>query len=211
MRLIAIEGVDGVGKATTARFVAEAIASRAQVLPTVAFPRYETDPWGPALRKSLRHGTLEQTEVLERALMFALDRSSWFRSLGAETAEFAICDRWIWSNYAYLAALASESKAAEMRAIETDFLGTPDAEVTVLVVHDDVAVLSDRIKDRAGEDPARAQDVYEAGATLQSRVHAAYLRVAEDNPGSWHIVHNTGSLGALREQVRALMSSLETG
>jgi len=104
-RLVVIEGLDGAGKRTLGG-CADRGADRAwgQGSPVAAFPRYDTDVYGPLVADAL-HGRLGDLtdSVHGMAVLFALDRRAAGDELRAALAEsdVLLVDRYLASNAAY--------------------------------------------------------------------------------------------------------------
>jgi len=204
-RLIAVEGGDGVGKATTARAVARVLADRGERVLTEAFPRYE-GPHGAAIRASLRRAdaTTSRSLFFERALLFALDRSDFAAGLPDDAV--VVTDRWTASNAAYLCALTgSDEPAAWVEDLEFGRLGLPRPELTLHVTAAG-GVQAERIASRADADATRATDRFEEDLPLQARVVRAYGRFAERGfGGRWTTIVNDGSIAELEAAVGAVL------
>lgn len=204
-RLIAVEGGDGVGKATTARCVARLLAERGERVVAEAFPRY-AGPFGPGIAASLRRpdATTSPALFFERALLFALDRSDFAAGLPDDAV--VVADRWTASNAAYLCALTgSDEPAGWVADLEHDRLALPRPELTLHVTAPG-RLQAERIAARADADAARATDRFEEDLPLQARVVRAYERFAgQGYGGRWETVVNDGTTGDLEAAVAALL------
>jgi dTMP kinase len=204
-RLIAVEGGDGVGKATTARCVARVLADRGERVVTEAFPRYE-GPYGAAIRASLRRSdaTTSRSLFFERALLFALDRSDFAAGLPDDVV--VVADRWTASNAAYLCALTADDEPARwVDDLEYGRLALPRPDLTLHVTTSG-GVQAERIATRADADASRATDRFEEDLPLQARVVRAYERFAEEGfGGRWATVVNDGTIADLEARVAAVL------
>ena len=204
-RLIAVEGGDGVGKATTARAVARVLADRGERVVTEAFPRY-AGPYGASLAAALRRpdATTSGSLFFERALLFALDRSDFAAGLPEDAV--VVADRWTASNAAYLCALTGSDEPARWVAdLEYGRLALPRPELTLHVTTSG-GVQAERIASRADADASRAADRFEEDLPLQARVVRAYERfAAEGFGGRWSTVVNDGTIAELEAAVAALL------
>ena len=205
IRLIAVEGGDGVGKATTARCVARLLADQGVQVVGEAFPRY-TGPYGPAIQASLRRSdaTTSRSLFFHRALLFALDRSDFAAGLPDDAV--VVADRWTASNAAYLCALTgSDEPAAWVEDLEHGRLALPRPELTIHVTASG-GLQEQRIASRADADAARATDRFEEDLPLQARVVHAYERLAAAGfGGRWATVVNDGTIAELETTVAALL------
>jgi len=205
IRLIAIEGGDGVGKATTARCVARLLADQGHRVVAEAFPRYE-GPYGPSIAASLRRpdATTRRALFFERALLFALDRSDF--AAGLPGGAVVVADRWTASNAAYLCALTGdEGPAGWVEELEYGRLELPRPELTLHVTTTGV-VQAERIASRADADASRATDRFEEDLPLQARVARAYERFADQGfGGRWATLVNDGTIADLEAGIAAVL------
>lgn len=99
--LIAIEGIDGVGKNTQAKLLHEYIKKQKGDCGFFSFPRYDT-PTGEEVAKYLR-GETPNLSLIEKANLFSNDRlAAKYEILRyLEAGVDVVCDRYIISNCAY--------------------------------------------------------------------------------------------------------------
>lgn len=178
--MVAVEGLDGAGKATLVDALRDAADRAGASVHTVAFPRYRDDLHaalaGEALRGEL--GDVHES-VHAMALLFALDRRAAAGGLrrAREAHDLVLVDRYVSSNAAYGAARLAEDAdgpfAAWVRATEIDRFGVPVPDHQVLVRVPD-AVAANRVLSRAAADGDRTPDGYETDAELQRRCAAVY-------------------------------------
>jgi dTMP kinase len=97
--LLAVEGIDGAGKTTQVRLLAEALRRHGESVTTSKEP---TDgPWGRKIRKSAATGRLSLEEELEA---FVNDRIEHVRTLirpALDAGKIVILDRYFYSTIAY--------------------------------------------------------------------------------------------------------------
>ena len=178
--MVAVEGLDGAGKATLVAALAGAAQRRGATVATHAFPRYDADVHAALAGEALhgRHGDLRDS-VSAMAVLFALDRAGAAADLRAARAahDLLLVDRYVASNAAYGAARRGEDAdggfVAWVHALEVERFGVPvpDAQVLVRVPGE---LAAQRVRDRAASDPTRTPDGYEADADLQARCAAVY-------------------------------------
>jgi dTMP kinase len=186
--LVAIEGLDGAGKRTLTDGLTSALAGRGVSVLRFAFPRYDTDVFGPLVADAL-HGRLGDLadSVYGMAVLFALDRRAAASRLRAALAEtdVVLVDRYLASNAAYGAARLQQSGDGEfvdwVRALELERFGVPAPDVQVLL-RVPRTVAAQRAAARERSDAARTRDRYESDDALQERCAAVYDDLAE---GSW--------------------------
>ena len=141
---IVFEGIDGTGKSTQVKLLAEALIEQGREVITSKEP---TDgPHGTRLRQSAETGRLSAQEELD---LFHLDRKEHVQTLiKPELARGAvvILDRYFFSTMAYQGIRGFDP--AEIRRINEEFAPLPDL-VVILEVDLDIAL--DRIGVREGE------------------------------------------------------------
>src|SRR5262245_7350085 len=114
--LVALEGVDGAGKATQLALVSERLRRAGLSTETISFPRYQKGLFGDSFARFLNGAFGDQRGVppLRPALLFACDRLEHRRELLdlLERSEVVLADRYTASNAAYQAArLEGEERA----------------------------------------------------------------------------------------------------
>ncbi|GAA4890834.1 dTMP kinase [Actinomycetospora straminea] len=183
--MVAVEGLDGAGKATLVAALADAAGRRGASVATLAFPRYDADVHAGLAGEALHgeHGDLRGS-VHAMAVLFALDRADAAAELRAarDAHDLVLVDRYVASNAAYGAARREEDVdgafVAWVHALEIDRLGVPAPDAQVLVrVPGEVAAR--RVRERAAADPTRTPDGYESDAALQARCAAVYDQLVE--------------------------------
>lgn len=208
MRVIAVEGVDGAGKATTARFATQVLTEWNLDPVSVSFPRYD-GPYGDRISASLRSHTANAglTGAFERALLFALDRRDFLDGLSRDAT--LVADRWTASNAAYLCALSgAQEDMAWIADLEFDRLKLTSPSMTIHVLAEQ-STQFERMSARAAEDEARPLDGFEVDRPLQVRVARVYQLLADMSfGGEWAVLENRGTLVDLETNVREKMAIL---
>jgi dTMP kinase len=187
-RMIALEGVDGAGKSTATRAVAQRLRAGGLDVRVHDFPVYDEPRFGPLIAAFLRGELRVEGDRAPWliATLFAGNRAATAGALRAELAGGAtlVCDRYHLSNAAYQGAklppgASLDDFLAWVLDVELDVLGAlrPDASIWLRVPLE--------LRPARGRgDAARAylegadEDVHEADAGLQRRVHEAYERLA---------------------------------
>lgn len=169
MTLIAVEGVDGAGKATQVSLLATALST----VDVVSFPRYDTF-FGRHIRALLDSGEAMTLDPRSMALWYALDRAQWAadRKPGP-----VLLNRYTLSNAVYQSARSADPEMfGWVLRLEYEELRIPRPDVTVVL---DVPpeVSRQRVRSRDG-----AGDAYERSSALQSRVRDGYLAAASRLP-----------------------------
>ena len=200
--VVAVEGLDGAGKATLVRVLAEVAAARDATVATRSFPRYAEDVHAELAGEALQ-GLLGDTaeSVHAMALLFALDRRDAAADLraAAATHDLLLVDRYVASNAAYGAARRHEDTGGGFVAWVHDLeirrfaLPVPTAPVLVRVPPE---VAAQRVRDRAAGS-GRARDGYEGDAALQGRCAAVYDGLVADGwLAPWYVAETSEGLGA---------------
>ncbi|MES2445518.1 MAG: thymidylate kinase [Pseudomonadota bacterium] len=193
--LVAIEGADGVGKATTARTVCDALAAAGRSATVIAFPRYGETAGGVTIGRFLAGELPVPVTPHAAAVLYALDRFEWRAAILAamDAHDVVVFDRYIASNMAYQGAKVPADEARAMMdwilALENGQFALP---VPALSIYLDTpwemakAMILQKAQ-RSYTD--RSYDEHEADAALQQRVRANYEAiVAADLLGPWQIV-----------------------
>jgi dTMP kinase len=205
-RFITLEGIEGAGKSTVARFVVEWLTARGI---TVCATR---EPGGTPLAERVRELVLNRqgepiTPVAETLLMFAA------RSLHVENlirpalvrGEWVVCDRFTDATRAYqgggrgvsiewIAQLAD----AVQRGLQPDCTLLLDLPVTTGL---------ERVRQRTGS-AAPTDRFEEEPARFFERVRSAYLELARAAPCRIRIIDASGELAAVKAQVATALESI---
>jgi dTMP kinase len=183
-RLVAIEGLDGAGKRTLVAALAGALTARGRTVAQLAFPRYDSDVYGPLVADAL-HGRLGDLadSVYGMAVLFALDRRAAAGQVRAAlaSADVLLVDRYVASNAAYGAARLGQDAhgqfVAWVRSLELERFAIPAPDLQLLLrVPREVAAA--RAAARESLDAARIRDSYEADDGLQRRCGEVYDQLA---------------------------------
>ncbi len=203
--LIAIEGIDGAGKATAARRLSNRLRDRGREVTDISFPRYAIEPYGPLLRDALRDSSGGRAGAHARALLFALDRHAATPSiLAAGASGDVVIDRWVWSNAAYLAAQYGYESADWVVDLEIEKLGLPIPDVTVLVAGA-VDHARARVQRRAHK-TERVVDVLESAVTVQEGAASAYEQYAAEH--GWVVLRNIGTVSEFNRAIDFIAEQL---
>lgn len=123
-RLIAIEGVDGVGKNTQSQLLRDYIVREKGECGFFSFPRYETET-GKKVGAYLR-GELGELSLIERARLYTNDRFAAREEMNSflDRGVDVVCDRYVYSNAAYFTAIAKNEgmSNADVKEIEYKIL-----------------------------------------------------------------------------------------
>jgi dTMP kinase len=190
--LIVLEGIDGTGKSTQARRLAEWFAARGR---EVVLSREPTDgPWGRRIRESGNTGRLSPAEELEH---FLNDRRQHVREKIAPAlaaGKVVILDRYYFSTMAYQGARGLDP--AEIRSLNEAFAPVPDL---LLILDLDVDSAHHRIGGRGD-----GTNEFEKHDSLQ-RCRQVFLSLAHEP-----FVHIIDAAGSLDEVTARLVRTVGT-
>ena len=204
-RFITLEGIEGAGKSTVAKFVLGWLAQH-----EIA-GRLTREPGGTPLAERLRQLVLERgaeplSPVTETLLMFAardLHLQHVIRPALAR-GEWVVCDRFTDATRAY----QGSGRGVDSRLIESLAQAVhgglaPDC---TLLLDVPVSVGLARARGRA----AGSSDRFEAEtATFFEKVRAGYLELARREPARFHVIDATAPLDAVEAEVEHVLEDLE--
>ena len=205
-RFVTLEGIEGAGKSTVAKFISAWLARRS--IPA----RLTREPGGTPLAEMLRGIVLERggepmSAVSETLLMFAA-RGVHLENLirpALEHGEWVICDRFTDATRAYQGAgrgVDAELIETLARAVHGEL--APDC---TLLLDLPVSVGLARARGRAGS--GAPQDRFEEEtAAFFERVRSGYLELARREPGRLHIVDAAAGRTTVEAQVSAVLEKL---
>ncbi len=201
---IAIEGIDGSGKGTQARILAENIRKIKRMAgpdleaTVVSFPRYETE-WGERVREYL-NGSMGGAPVIISpylaANLYTLDRVEYYASTRRhpyKENEIFVFDRHMGSNMAHQGAKIDCKEAREkfyMHCLETEVMCGVAVPELIIYLRSSPKVASTAIKGRD------SLDGHETNISYLEKARAAYDEVAEYF--NWKIVDCLASEGEMR-------------
>jgi dTMP kinase len=198
--LIAIEGIDGSGKGTQAKALADRLAAAGHRVELLSFPRYRETLFGQAIGDFLngRFGQLNEVHPFLASVLYAADRYESKEVLlkALATNEAVVCDRFVPSNLAHQGAKLNGVERAELlqtiQQIEFDIFALPRPQLVVLLdVPVDVAQRNIAAKKpRSYTD--KVADLQEADGDYLQKVREVYLQLASENANWYRVesVHN---------------------
>lgn len=196
-RLIALEGVDGCGKSTQARLLAQASGALCTAEPGGT-------PLGAALRRVLLDPDLPEASPRAEALLMLADRAEHvdqvlLPALGG--GRWVVTDRYSGSTLAYQGHGRGLDLGA-LAAVERWAANGQQADLVVLIeVPLDVARA--RMARRAGG--AAADRMERQGRPFQRRVDRGFAALAAADPRRWARVDGAGAPQAVAAKVRAVV------
>jgi len=194
-QLVAIEGADGAGKATTARTLAEAVTARGQSATVIAFPQYGNTVGGVTIGRFLAGELPVPVTPHAAAVLYALDRFEWRDAIleAAASHDVVIFDRYIASNMAYQGAKLPESDALAIMewiaALETGQFALPAPTLSIYLDTPWEMARAMILQKAQRSYTDRSFDEHEADAALQLRVRSNYESMAAAGLlGPWRVV-----------------------
>jgi dTMP kinase len=196
-RLIALEGVDGGGKATQAVLLADAIGALSTAEPGAT-------RLGATLRALALDPDLPPVSERAEALLMAADRAQHVAEVvgpALEQGRWVVTERFSGSTLAYQGYGRGLDLDA-LRGLVTWAAGGIEADLTILLdVSASVA--------RGRLDLERADRLERLDAGFHDRVHAGYRALAEADPDRWVIVDAAGTVdGVARRLLAAVVERL---
>lgn len=199
---ITFEGIDGSGKSTQLRLLANFLRSQGgEVLVT-------REPGGTPVGLRLRAALLdaqEQVDPLTELLVFAADRSQHVRRVlrpALEAGQIVLSDRYADATKAYQGAGRgfSAKLISEIVQLATEGL-TPD--LTLLF---DLSVTESSARTRRRSEGKQKGDRLDSeDAEFHTRVREAYLGLAEKEPERFRIVTTNGAVEETHERVKEIV------
>jgi dTMP kinase len=204
-RFITLEGIEGAGKSTVAKFARDFLQERGI---TVCLTR---EPGGTPLAERVRQLVLDRqgepiTPVTETLLMFAargLHVENLIRPALAR-GEWVVCDRFTDATRAYQGAgRGVNGEWIEQLATQVQRGLKPDC---TLLLDLPVAMGLERVRQRSGASPTDRFE--EEPARFFERVRNEYLTLAQAEPRRFRIINATGTVEEVQEAVAAVLEAL---
>lgn len=206
-RFISFEGIDGCGKSTQSRLLAETLRAAGD---TVVLTR---EPGGSAGAEEIRRLLVEgapgrwsaETEIL---LFTAARRDHWERLIAPalERGDTVICDRFADSTRVYQGTTRGDL-AASVDVLHDQMIGQ-QPDVTLLIDVDPKEALA-RTHTRSGADEKEAR--FESfGLAFQMKLRAGFLELATAHPNRIHRIDGRGSQADVAARVAAAVHQTAT-
>lgn len=195
MTLIAIEGIDGSGKATQTEILSHRLNTYGTNATTMSFPAYRATFAGALIGKYLdgKLGPLNAVDPRLIAMMYAMDRleSRTELEMRLSAHDVVICDRYFESNIAYQGAkqqnpLERKILSDWIRNLETKALRAVKPDMTILL-EIPVQLARQRVAMKNGRSYTnKTADLHESNLDYLSAARDCYHEIAEQP--HWRIV-----------------------
>lgn len=198
-RFLTFEGIDGSGKSTQARRLAESLRARGSDVVLTREPG--GSPGAEEIRRLLVEGDPARWSAETEILLFtAARRDHWEKTIAPalEAGRTVISDRFVDSTRVYQGATRGDLRGLVDR-LHAEVIGR-EADRTVVIDMDPAAALARGLARRSGED--RFEDF---GSEFQARLREGFLALAREYPERVVVVDGAGSEDAVAAAVlRAL-------
>jgi dTMP kinase len=204
-KFITFEGIDGSGKSTQLRMLANVLSARGLDVVTTR------EPGGTSVGQALREAFLETTETvapMAELLAFAADRAQHVEYLikpAIAAGRIVISDRYADATFAYQGAGRGfpEDKVNQVIELATGGL-KPD-----LTLFFDITVETaiNRMKARDASQATKNR-MDEETAEFYNRVREAYFGIAEREPERFQVIEASGSVESIHENVVEIVTNI---
>ena len=201
-RFLSFEGIDGSGKSTQARLLADALRADGQDVVLTREPG--GSPGAEEIRRLVLEGDPARWSPETEALLFtAARRDHLERTIRPALARgaFVVCDRFADSTRVYQGVTRGDLRAL-VDGLHALAIGV-EPDLTFLIDIDPDLGLS-RARARAGAEQ-RFEDM---GLDMQRRMRAAFLDLAAAQPLRFRVIDGAGDPAAVASRVRAALAAL---
>lgn len=184
--LIALEGIDGSGKGTQAKALADALVSHGHPVTLLSFPNYTTTFFGHEVGRYLNgeFGSLEAVPIEFAALLYAGDRlelrEGMITALRAGT--IVLCDRYTPSNLAHQAGKVAgadrDARIAWIEKLEYEVFRLPRPDLVFWLDMPVAQAMALVAKKSARAYTTATYDIHEASRTYLTGVRGVYEQLA---------------------------------
>ena len=183
--IIAIEGIDAVGKNTHSLLLSKWLARKGVETARMSFPDYDT-PIGKEIKSFLSGRRAYPIEL--QHLLFAANRWEKLEDIKSclRAGEAIVVNRYTESNLAY--GRANGLDTAWLASLEN---GLPRADLVI--------VLDASPRSLSSRRPGNSKDVYEKSSALQGRAQKAYRELARKH--GWSLIDADGPVGDVQASV----------
>lgn len=191
MSFIVIEGLDGAGKSTQLKLLADHFSNQGIQCEALHFPRTDSPFFGELIARFLRGelGKLDQVDPYVVAMLYAGDRRDAASILQdwLDKGKTILLDRYVYSNIAFQCAkLRDEHRQKRLRdwiyELEFEYFRIPKPSLNIFLDVPFDFTVSRLQNQRSGADRDYLQgsvDIHEEDLTFQERVRRVYLKQPE--------------------------------
>ncbi len=197
-RIIAIEGSDGVGKATQTQKLVEHLSKDGFSVASMSFPRYGT-PAGRKIKNALFNSLIDPIEM---AKLFHEDRKAALNDINkmVENNDFVVFDRYKYSSMAHMAARSEEpDKIIEkIKEFEKEI---PEADLVIVIS------ISPELSQKMIRD--KNKDLHEVDIEYLRKTNTLYEKLAEAN--KWILINGekNGDVISIEEMHEKIYSKVK--
>lgn len=198
--IIALEGIDGSGKNTQSKILAQRLSDKGYKVFEIGFPCYGGTFFGQEVGAYLNgdFGNLNEVAPKFSALLYAGDRFEMKKIIlqAIKENDYIIIDRYVWSNVAHQSAKFTGNARFELQKwiikLEFDIFELPQPDLNILL-HTNSA-LSQKLVElkQQREYTSKTHDLHENDSSYLDAVSEVYLMIAQNNP-SWSIINCTNN------------------
>jgi len=189
-KFIAIEGVDGTGKATQTKLLKEYLESKGNQVATFSFPRYG-EPSARLVEAYLQGelGTEQEVGPYAASMCYAIDRFKASDDIrkALEQGKFVICDRYVGSNMAHQGQKIHDKKE-RLKYFdwnieqEFDVLNIPKPDISIVLTLDpEIAQKFAATEDKSG----KGKDIHDSNIEHLKRSADTYRELCELFPNKF--------------------------
>lgn len=194
-RLITFEGMDGCGKSTQARLLADSLDSKG--LDVVLTREPGGSPGAEEIRRLLVEGAPERWSAETEILLFTAARRDHLEKTirpALERGATVVSDRFADSTRVYQSAVRRELRALVDR-IHDAVIGK-DPDLTFIIDMDPSEALKRGLERNSGE-----HRFEEMGKGFQDRVREGFRALARDNPDRCHLIDGNRDIDAIARDI----------
>lgn len=203
-KFITLEGIDGSGKSTQMRMLADVLRSRGLDIVTTC------EPGGTPLGKALRAAFLETKETvapMAELLSFAADRAQHvehFIKPAIDQGKVVISDRYADATFAYQGAGRGFPEDKVNQVIELATGGLKPDLTLFFDIPVDAAIARMAVRD---EDHTKRNRMDDETAEFYSRVRDAYLGIARREPKRFIVIDASGTVDDIHRRAAEIVFS----
>lgn len=203
-RFLSLEGIDGSGKSTQARLLADHLRARGHQVVLTREPG--GSPGAEQIRRLLLEGSADRWSPETEVLLFTAARRDHLERVirpALAAGAVVICDRFADSTRVYQGVARADLRALVDRLHDLVIGVEPD--LTLLIDIDPAAGLA-RARARQGGEQ-RFEDM---GPALQARLRAGFLELARQDPARLRVIDGAGPPDQVAARIRAAVAPLLT-